>query len=123
MPIYAFTHHEALYNQLALDELKHLLSLVSLLDGLADDCLTHLDLTFPAEPLPDPLPQSEDGILRSALAEERESQQLFVDLAEGVERAELLRAFDESCRWAAALGCSTIMSPVDPGQGAVEGGS
>ena len=31
-------------------------------------------------------------------------------LAEGAERAEILRAFDESCRWAAALGCSTVMS-------------
>ena len=41
-------------------------------------------------------------------------------LAEGAERAGLLRAFDESCRWAAALGCPTIMSPVDPGRGAVE---
>ena len=41
-------------------------------------------------------------------------------LAEGAERVELLRAFDESCRWAVALGCSTIMSPVDPGRGAVE---
>jgi hypothetical protein len=29
-----------LYNQLALDELRHLLTLVSLMDGLADDCLT-----------------------------------------------------------------------------------
>jgi rubrerythrin len=83
-----------LYNQLALDELKHFLSLVSLLDGLADDCLAHLDLTFPAEQLPEPLPQSEEGILRSALAEERESQQLFADLAEGVERKEILAVLD-----------------------------
>jgi len=83
-----------LYNQLALDELKHLLSLVSLLDGLADDCLTHLDLTFPSEQLPNPLPQSEDGILRSALAEERESQQLFADLAEGAEREEILTVLE-----------------------------
>lgn len=37
--------------------------------------------------------------------------------AEGAERAELWRAFDESCRWATALGCPTIMSPVDPGEG------
>lgn len=83
-----------LYNQLALDELKHLLSLVSLLDGLAEDCLADLDLTFPAEQLPDALPQSEDGILRSALAEERESQQLFLDLAEGVEREEVLTVLE-----------------------------
>lgn len=83
-----------LYNQLALDELKHLLSLVSLLDGLADDCLSQLDLTFPAGQLPDPLPQSEDGILRSALAEERQSQQLFVHLAEGVQREEILAVLE-----------------------------
>lgn len=83
-----------LYNQLALDELKHLLSLVSLLDGLADDCLAHLDLTFPSEQFPDPLPQNEDGILRSALAGERESQQLFVELAEGVEREEILSVLE-----------------------------
>jgi len=37
--------------------------------------------------------------------------------AEGDERAELWRAFDESCRWAVSLGCSTIMSPVDRGEG------
>jgi len=83
-----------LYNQLALDELKHLLSLVSLLDGLANDCLTNLDLTFPAGQLPDPLPQSEDGILLSALAEERQSQQLFADLAEGVQREEILAVLE-----------------------------
>src|SRR3990172_3246813 len=37
--------------------------------------------------------------------------------AEGDERAGLLRAFDESCRWAQALGCGTVMSPVDKGRG------
>ena len=37
--------------------------------------------------------------------------------AEGEERATLLRAFDESCRWAKALGSSTVMSPVDRGRG------
>jgi sugar phosphate isomerase/epimerase len=42
--------------------------------------------------------------------------------AEGAERAELLRAFDESCRWAVALGCTTVMSPVDRGQGPLERG-
>ena len=83
-----------LYNQLALDELKHLLGLVSLLDGLDDDCLSQLDLTFPAGQLPDPLPQSEDGILLSALAEERQSQQLFADLAEGVQREEILAVLE-----------------------------
>jgi sugar phosphate isomerase/epimerase len=40
--------------------------------------------------------------------------------AEGAERAELLRAFEESCRWAVALECATIMSPVDPGSGPLE---
>ncbi len=40
--------------------------------------------------------------------------------AEGEERARLLDAFAESCRWAAALGCATIMSPVDPGQGSLD---
>jgi rubrerythrin len=79
-----------LYNQLALDELRHLLSLVSLMDGLADDCLAQLDLTFPAGKLPDPLPPGEDGILRSALAEEQRSQQLVAHLAAGVDREEIL---------------------------------
>ena len=37
--------------------------------------------------------------------------------AEGEERERLLQAFAESCQWASALGCVTVMSPVDPGQG------
>jgi 2-keto-myo-inositol isomerase len=37
--------------------------------------------------------------------------------AGGAERAKLLEAFDESCGWAAALGCRTVMSPVDRGSG------
>lgn len=37
--------------------------------------------------------------------------------AEGAERQRLLAAFAESCRWAAALGCRTVMSPVDRGRG------
>jgi sugar phosphate isomerase/epimerase len=37
--------------------------------------------------------------------------------AAGDERKTLLSAFDESCRWAAALGCRTVMSPVDRGRG------
>jgi 2-keto-myo-inositol isomerase len=37
--------------------------------------------------------------------------------ADGAERAKLLAAFDESCGWAAALGCRTVMSPVDRGSG------
>ena len=78
-----------LYNQLALDELRHLLTLVSVMDGLADDCLTQLDLNFPAGDLPDPLPQTEESILRSTMAEEEQSRQLFASLAEGVDREEL----------------------------------
>ena len=35
--------------------------------------------------------------------------------AVGDERRGLLASFDESCRWARALGCSTVMSPVDKG--------
>jgi 2-keto-myo-inositol isomerase len=37
--------------------------------------------------------------------------------AEGDERRRLLDAFDESCRWARALACATVMSPVDKGTG------
>jgi sugar phosphate isomerase/epimerase len=40
--------------------------------------------------------------------------------AQGAERRRLLDAFDESCRWAAALGCATVMSPVDRSPGPVE---
>lgn len=79
-----------LYNQLALDELKHLLTLVSLMDGLADDCLTQLDLTIPIGSPPEPLPLSEDSILRSTMDEEERSQDLFANLAQGVDREELL---------------------------------
>ena len=35
--------------------------------------------------------------------------------AEGAERKRLLDVFAESCRWARALGCATVMSPVDKG--------
>jgi len=40
--------------------------------------------------------------------------------AEGEERRRLLAAFEESCRWAAALGTPRVMSPVDRGRGPVE---
>jgi 4-hydroxyphenylpyruvate dioxygenase len=40
--------------------------------------------------------------------------------AEGEERVRLLEAFAESCRWAVALGCATVMSPVDPGRGSLD---
>ena len=35
--------------------------------------------------------------------------------ATGEERRRLLGVFEESCRWAQALGCPTVMSPVDKG--------
>jgi sugar phosphate isomerase/epimerase len=37
--------------------------------------------------------------------------------AEGDEHKRLLAVFAESCRWAQALGCATVMSPVDKGRG------
>ena len=37
--------------------------------------------------------------------------------AEGAERHRLLQTFAESCEWAAALQCPTVMSPVDRGRG------
>jgi len=83
-----------LYNQLALDELKHLLTLVSVMDGLAADCLAQLDLTFPFEHLPDPLPRSEESILQSTVAEAQRSRQFFGQLAEGVDREELAVLLD-----------------------------
>jgi sugar phosphate isomerase/epimerase len=39
--------------------------------------------------------------------------------ADGAERARLLAVFDEQCRRAAALGCDTVMSPVDKDHGDV----
>ena len=39
--------------------------------------------------------------------------------ADGAERARLLHVFDEQCARARALGCATIMSPVDKGVGDV----
>ncbi len=79
-----------LYNQLALDELKHLLTLVSLMDGLADDCLAQLDLTFPGGGFRNPLAQNEDTLLRSTMAEEERSQDFFSNISAGVDREELL---------------------------------
>ena len=38
---------------------------------------------------------------------------------DGAERARLLAVFDEQCRRAAALGCDTVMSPVDKDRGDV----
>jgi rubrerythrin len=86
-----------LYNQLALDEMKHLLTLVSVMDGLAEDCLTQLDLMFPGPSLPDPLPQTEEQILHSTIAEEEDSRQLFAELAEGASREELRTLLELLC--------------------------
>lgn len=86
-----------LYNQLALDELKHLLTLVSLVDGRADDWLARLDLTLPLADLPDPLPQTEEAILRLAVEDEEQSQSFLDRLAKGVDREEVL-ALLESVR-------------------------
>jgi rubrerythrin len=44
--------------------------------------------------VPDPLPQTEDSILRSTMAEEQRSQQLFTSLAVGVDREELHSLFE-----------------------------
>jgi sugar phosphate isomerase/epimerase len=40
--------------------------------------------------------------------------------AEGAQQEQLLEAFAESCGWAAALHCRTVMSPVDPGRGPLD---
>jgi len=39
--------------------------------------------------------------------------------AEGAERSRLLQVFAEQCARAAVLGCTTVMSPVDKGEGSV----
>src|SRR2546428_11663552 len=39
--------------------------------------------------------------------------------SDGPERKRLLGVFDEQCRRAAALGCTTVMSPVDKDRGDV----
>lgn len=39
--------------------------------------------------------------------------------AEGVEYEDRLRSFADSCRWARALGCATVMSPVDFAAGSI----
>ena len=40
--------------------------------------------------------------------------------ATGQERERLLQVFADSCRWARALGCATVMSPVDRGRGPLD---
>jgi hypothetical protein len=86
-----------LYNRLALDGLEHLLTLVARMGSLADDWLARLDLTLPAPNLPDPLPVSEDAILRSTMQEEVRPQNRCSRLSPGVDREELL-ALLESLR-------------------------
>jgi sugar phosphate isomerase/epimerase len=65
--------------------------------------------------------QSSDDVLalvkRSGLPVACVGVQLGWLFAEGEERRQLLQAFAESCRWAASLGCTTVMSPVDKGRG------
>jgi 2-keto-myo-inositol isomerase len=58
-----------------------------------------------------------DRVRRSGLATSCVGVELGWMFATGDERARLLRAFDESCGWAVALGCRTVMSPVDRGRG------
>ncbi|HWN03636.1 MAG TPA: TIM barrel protein, partial [Candidatus Dormibacteraeota bacterium] len=58
-----------------------------------------------------------DLVRRSGLATACVGVELGWMFATGDERARLLRAFDESCGWAKALGCRTVMSPVDRGRG------
>ena len=58
-----------------------------------------------------------DLVRRSGLAVSCVGVELGWMFAAGDERARLLRAFDESCGWAHALGCRTVMSPVDRGKG------
>jgi rubrerythrin len=92
-----------LYNQLALDELKHLLTLVSFMDGVADDWLAQLDLTVPLPDLPDTLSHTEESILRF-VKEEEQSQTFFDGLAGGADgeglscMLESLRADEENHR-------------------------
>lgn len=83
-----------LYNQLALDEVKHLLTLVSLLESLADDGLAELNLTLPTPEAPGPGPQTEDSLLRSTMAGEERSRDFFSRLARGVDREELLAVLE-----------------------------
>jgi rubrerythrin len=52
---------------------------------------------FPGPSLPDPLPQTEEQILRSTMAEEEESRQIFADLAEGASREELRTLLELLC--------------------------
>jgi sugar phosphate isomerase/epimerase len=61
-----------------------------------------------------------DLVRGSGLAVACVGGQLGWMFAEGLERRRLLDAMAESCRWAAALGCATVMSPADVGPGPLE---
>jgi hypothetical protein len=85
---------ERLYNQSALDELRHLLGLVRPMDNFSDDRLTHVDLSFRAGDLSAPLSQNDDQLLDFAMAEEQQSQAFFGARVERVDRAELAALFE-----------------------------
>jgi sugar phosphate isomerase/epimerase len=81
--------------------------------------LRRVDFTRAAE-AGRPAPEVFDLVRRSGLPVACVGVELGWMFAEGAERTRLLQAFDESCRWAAALECATVMSPVDPGRGDVQ---
>jgi len=86
-----------LYNQLALDQLKSLLSLVSETDGLTDDWLTHLSLTIPSPEPADPSLHPEEGVASVTMRGEVQAEGVCGSLAGGVDQEELL-ALLESLR-------------------------
>jgi 2-keto-myo-inositol isomerase len=61
----------------------------------------------------------EDSVRRSGLPVACVGVEFGWMWADGAERARLLTVFDEQCARAKALGCSTVMSPVDKGTGDV----
>ena len=58
-----------------------------------------------------------DLVKGSGLAVSAVGAQFGWMFADGAERRRLLLLLGDSCRWAAALGCRTVMSPVDRGPG------
>lgn len=56
------------------------------MDSFSDDCLTQLDLSFPAGDLSESLPRNDDHLLDSAMAEEQQSQ-AFLELPREEEEA------------------------------------
>lgn len=79
-----------LLNQLALDQLKSLLGLLSVMDGLVDDWLTHLDFTLPRADLPETSVQGDEGVLVRTVGEEEQPQTSSSPLPREVDREELL---------------------------------